>query len=153
MMSQCQQSEKLGAYHDGELSAAARQELERHLALCPQCQAELADLRRLSASLAAMPVPRVPSEALARMHRQVDQLASRGIFRLGEVGAAIAAAVLIACTVALSRQNSVSAAPLPAPAWEVQAAYGPTVDLASGESETMLVGWTVQDLSGGGENE
>ena len=36
--------------------------------------------------------------------------------------------------------------------WEAQAAYGSSVDLASGGSEAVLAGWTVQDL-GNGEHE
>jgi RNA polymerase sigma-70 factor (ECF subfamily) len=149
-MNECQQSEKVSAYHDGEMPAALRQEMERHLEQCPRCQAELEELRELSASLGTLPIPQASPAVLARMHRQVDQLAARSIYRLMEAGAAIAAAVLIVCMVGLLRQGPVPA-PAPAP-WEAQAAYGSTVDLASGGSEAVLAGWTVQDL-GNGEHE
>ena len=97
-----------------------------------------------------MPTPQASPAVLARMHRQVDQLAARSIYRLMEAGAAAAAAVLIFCMVGLLRQAPASAA---APAlWEAQAAYGSSVDLASGGSEAVLAGWTVQDL-GNGEHE
>jgi anti-sigma factor RsiW len=149
-MNECQQSEKVSAYHDGEMPAASRLEMERHLEQCPLCRAELEELRELSASLGNLPMPQASPAVLARMHRQVDQLAARSIYRLMEAGAAIAAAVLIVCMVGLLRQGPVPA-PAPAP-WEAQAAYGSTVDLASGGSEAVLAGWTVQDL-GNGEHE
>ena len=149
-MNECQQSEKVSAYHDGEMPASSRQEMERHLEQCPRCQAELEELRELSASLGALPIPQASPLMLSRLHRQVDQLAARSIYHLVEAGAAVAAAVLITCMVALLRQTPLHAA-APAP-WEAQAAYGSTVDLASGGSETVLAGWTVQDL-GNGEHE
>jgi anti-sigma factor RsiW len=149
-MNECQQSEKVSAYHDGEMPAVSRQEMERHLEQCPRCQAELEELRTLSASLGALPIPQASPAALARMHRQVDQLAARSIYRMMEAGAAVAAAVLIFCMVAMLRQSPLAAA-APAP-WEAQAAYGSSVDLASGGSEAVLAGWTVQDL-GNGEHE
>lgn len=149
-MSECQQSEKVSTYHDGEMPADSRQEMERHLEQCPRCRAELEELRELSASLGALPSPQASPAVLARLHRQVDQLAARSIYRLMEAGAAAAAAVLITCTVALLRQTP---SPAAAPAlWEAQAAYGSSVDLASGGSEAVLAGWTVQDL-GNGEHE
>ena len=149
-MNVCQQSEKLSAYHDGEMTAASRQEMERHLGQCPRCQTELEELRTLSNSFGALPTPQASPAVLARMHRQVDQLAARSIYHMMEAGAAAAAAVLIFCMVALLRQApSPAAAPAP---WEAQAAYGSSVDLASGGSEAVLAGWTVQDL-GNGEHE
>jgi anti-sigma factor RsiW len=149
-MNECEQSEKISAYHDGELPAALRQEIERHLEQCLRCQAELEELRELSASVRALPMPQASPVVLARLHRQVDQLTARSIYRLMEAGAAVAAAVLVICVVALSRQGPV---PSPAPApWEAQATYGASVDLASGGPETVLAGWTVQDL-GNGEHE
>ncbi len=149
-MNECQQSEKVSAYHDGEMPADSRREMERHLDECPRCRAELERLRELSSSLGALPAPQASPAMLARLHRQVDQLAARSIYRLMEAGAAVAAAVLIVCTVGLLRQTP---PPVAAPAlWEAQAAYGASVDLASGGSEAVLAGWTVQDL-GNGEHE
>jgi len=48
---------RLAAYADGELKGSEVQELERHLHRCPQCQAELAELRALSARLQSFALP------------------------------------------------------------------------------------------------
>ncbi len=50
----CWRTQKaLGPYRDGELSPGRRSRVERHLAGCPACGAELAQLERLSALLQA----------------------------------------------------------------------------------------------------
>jgi anti-sigma factor RsiW len=51
----CAFSEKLELYVDGALEAAARAELESHLAGCAECPAEVARLRRLDELLGALP--------------------------------------------------------------------------------------------------
>jgi hypothetical protein len=54
------QREQLSAYIDGELSAAERAELERHIPGCAECQAALGELRRVHDLLAALPMPKAP---------------------------------------------------------------------------------------------
>jgi anti-sigma factor RsiW len=54
------QREQLSAYIDGELSAAERVELERHIPGCPECQEALGELRRVHDLLAALPMPKAP---------------------------------------------------------------------------------------------
>jgi predicted anti-sigma-YlaC factor YlaD len=54
------QREQLSAYIDGELSAAERAELERHIPGCPECQEALGELRRVHDLLAALPTPKAP---------------------------------------------------------------------------------------------
>jgi hypothetical protein len=54
------QREQLSAYIDGELSAAERAELERHVPGCPECQEALGELRRVHDLLAALPMPKAP---------------------------------------------------------------------------------------------
>ena len=54
------QREQLSAYIDGELSAAERAELERHIPRCPECQEALGELRRVHDLLAALPMPKAP---------------------------------------------------------------------------------------------
>jgi len=49
-------SQWLGAYHDGELRGARRQQVEDHLAECSFCRAELEELRGLSFLLKETPV-------------------------------------------------------------------------------------------------
>ncbi len=64
------------AYLDGELDAAARDRVEAHLAGCPQCADELAELRRLRAELratfpAALTPVRLPAAADRRIREQL----------------------------------------------------------------------------------
>ncbi len=54
------QREQLSAYIDGELSAAERAELERHIPGCAECQAALGELRQVHDLLAALPTPKAP---------------------------------------------------------------------------------------------
>lgn len=59
-------TEWLGAYLDGELSAARRQKVQAHLNACAACQAELESLRRVSALLQSAPMPEfTPADAFA----------------------------------------------------------------------------------------
>ena len=44
----CEREPTVGAYHDGELSGAAREAFEAHLAACPSCAAELKRVRAVS---------------------------------------------------------------------------------------------------------
>jgi len=53
--------EWLPAYHDGELSAGRRQQVEKHLLTCPDCSAELQAIEDLSALLKAEHSPRLTS--------------------------------------------------------------------------------------------
>ncbi len=55
--------EWLGAYLDGELSSERRAWVENHLSGCPDCRAELADLRALSNLLRADAVRADPASA------------------------------------------------------------------------------------------
>ncbi len=49
--------DRLGAYLDGELDPRGQSEVRAHLATCPACQTELAELSRLSQLLQAAPLP------------------------------------------------------------------------------------------------
>ena len=53
-------TEALSAYLDDALDGAERDALERHLATCAACRAELAGLRRVGALLRALPEPALP---------------------------------------------------------------------------------------------
>ena len=48
---------RLAAYADGELKKGEARELERHMQRCPQCRAELAELRALTARLQEFALP------------------------------------------------------------------------------------------------
>ncbi len=58
------QQEALSSYVDGELPAAEREQMERHLAECTVCQQALSDMRRVRALLRALPEPSLPRSFL-----------------------------------------------------------------------------------------
>src|SRR5690349_19852840 len=105
---------RLDAYHDGELSPAERSDVEAHLRSCPLCAAGLAAIRGMSAAFADA-TPWEPShEQLLQLARSVraessDARMLLSLFR----GTAVAAAVLLACTLAgaayLSEQTRAAA--------------------------------------------
>jgi anti-sigma factor RsiW len=113
-MVDCGSRVRLDAYHDGELSPAGRSDVEAHVRDCPSCAAELAAIRGMSGAFADA-TPREPS------HEQLLQLAAsvraepsdaRMLLKLFR-GAAVAAAVLLACALAggsyLSRRTKAAA--------------------------------------------
>jgi anti-sigma factor RsiW len=65
----------MSAYLDSELSAWARERLERHTAVCPECRSVLHDLRHLLALLQSAPPPEplvdgpaIATAVLRRLH-------------------------------------------------------------------------------------
>jgi hypothetical protein len=61
-MSECPFQVRIEAYHDGELAGDDRLAVERHVAACPACAADLAWLRGVSRSFAATPAGMTPAE-------------------------------------------------------------------------------------------
>jgi anti-sigma factor RsiW len=66
------QREQLSAYIDGELSAAERAELERHIPGCPECQTALGELRQVHDLLAALPMPKAPRSFALHLDTRQD---------------------------------------------------------------------------------
>jgi len=152
-MNDCEQASRLGAYHDGEMSADCRTDFERHLAQCPICAAELERIRGLARLLGFLPLPQISQSALARMHRKVDALPSTSIRRMAGALAAAAAMVLVVCTIGLARWSPAEGAPIAMPLWEAQAVAQQAAEPASGGSEELLASWMVQDLSARNNND
>ncbi len=63
----------LHRFLDGELGAIGRWRLERHLARCPACRAELAALRTMRAAIRDLPVMSTPSDLLAKIGAAFDR--------------------------------------------------------------------------------
>jgi anti-sigma factor RsiW len=70
-MNHCPETDRIEAWLDGELSPEAARKLERHVAGCGQCGAELAVLRSLFASLRTI---RPPNPGLALTERILDRV-------------------------------------------------------------------------------
>jgi anti-sigma factor RsiW len=146
-MNECRQSERLGAYHDGELSGAGRAAMEQHLGQCPACAAELERLGRLSELLGAAAAPKLSPAAMQRLHNRVDTIPMADLRRVVEICGAIAASILLVCTIWLvTTRSSVAAIPV----WETVAVA--RQELATAPEE-QLAQWMVQDLSGKNTND
>ena len=106
MIDDCPFQPQLDAYHDGELASDARLRVERHLATCPACATDLADLRELSTGIttaADRPAPITSAES-HRLHDAVDHAEddapySLPFLRTAGLLTALAASVLIVCGV------------------------------------------------------
>ena len=148
-MVNCGNRIRLDAYHDGELSPAERAGVEAHLRDCPSCAAELAAIRGISAAFADA-APRGPSHVqLLQLARSVRAEASdaRMLLRLFR-RTAVAAAVLLACTLAagayLSQQTNAAAQ------------EGMILDHLAGGPQSVAFAadpaqWIADDLRGGQE--
>lgn len=152
-MNDCEQAVRLSAYHDGELPAAARAEMERHIRLCPTCAAELERLRELTRMARQAPAIAIPPGVLERLHQRVDPLRARAINRWAEALAAIAAMILVACTAGLATQDQGGGAPAGIDIMVTQAVAQPAAESASEVSDEQLASWMVQDLSGTNEHD
>ena len=129
-MSECDE-QLLGAYHDGELSAADRARVEQHLAGCAECTATLQQLREASRLLNEYPFQDITPRELSRLHQVIDEEAAADeqvLFRIGGTMGLIAASILVV-GFAWLRQLPPTASPTggsnptqlagrPVPAWE-----------------------------------
>jgi len=158
-MTDCENRIRLNAYHDGELSPAERSDVEAHLRDCRSCAAELEAIRRMSSTFAGT-APWEPShEQLLQLARSVRAEASdaRMLLRLFR-GAAVAAAVLLACALAaamyLSQRTKAAAHEAMVldhvTIWSQPAALatGPESEERQAEQQVALAQWIADDLRG-----
>lgn len=146
----CENSIQIHAYHDGELSPAARAEAEAHLAVCAECRELLHELQELSQTLAAVDLPAVPSRAMNRMHGAwwaARPAQEQGVRRLASWLTAAAASVLI--IVPLVPQKPAVEQPIVATrSFEIMALVPPPGPREDPSGELMQVAqWFATDLS------
>jgi anti-sigma factor RsiW len=109
MSDQCTYSqERLGAYYDGQLDAAGREEAERHLRACGACAERLAEWRGMSVLFAEAQGPRLSQIGLHRLHVNLDLMIDRGLLKLVRGLSAIAASVLLVGTLWLAHSRPVT---------------------------------------------
>jgi anti-sigma factor RsiW len=123
-MSDCPFNLQLQAFHDGELDTQASRTMSEHLANCPSCQSELADLQTVSRLFGSKAAPEMTSLELARLHNSVkglaktsarseaNRLAETEFLRTAGMLSALAASVLIISSVWLVEFPSRHAAAL-----------------------------------------
>lgn len=144
----CDKAAQLHAYHDGELDVSRAQMLEAHLEECAECSRLLADLRRLSASLAAAPFPAMPDRAMSRFYGSWNAARDRGVLRMTGWLTAAAASLLVGAILMWpgGQRGAVASSNM----WET-AAVSPPAEAGGGEgnsSELIQVAqWMADDLS------
>jgi anti-sigma factor RsiW len=144
-MDGCGYTEKIGAYHDGELSDGDARAFEEHLAHCEDCARGLQALRSLSALLGAVEIPDAPAWLLERVRREAVGAGERVVMRMMEVLTAAAAVIFIVCCGWVwggGQSSDTTTAPA---AWEQAAITGPLDSSTSATDEVAL--WIVADLS------
>jgi len=142
----CDKVQLVEAFYDAEMPSADRDTFAAHLARCPICMAELDALQRLSRELAAVSIPSVSDEALARFHGTVNVAEERGVLRLAEWLTAAAAAVLAIGLTGLFKHDTTHAS---APdTWEQAAiAYPADHDPTVQSDMLQFTEWMRTDLS------
>jgi anti-sigma factor RsiW len=132
----------IDAYHDGELSAAQRDEVERHLSRCDACVERLEQLQAMSAAFAAVQRPRLSQIAAARLQGHVEELIRRGHsererMRMVWRCAAAAACIVLAGSVWLSQTPRPAEA---APPW-MDIAAATDADPAVRQTDSPAAQW------------
>lgn len=95
----CDHTNEIHAYHDGELAAERVEALERHLATCGSCRAELVELRELSVRVSSAALVAPSAIAMQRLVRSGRVTQERSIRRLAGWLTAAAAAIVMVATV------------------------------------------------------
>lgn len=154
-MNDCQYSQQLGPYLDGELTPAAAASLEAHVAQCPPCSAELGELRALGRMFAADRDADIPVAARDRLHDHVDALLDRGLLRIGRILSGIAACLLLGSALWLNSADRPATPPVAAAGWEKTAVLMPAPPAPVSADEMVSPEWVLADLSGasGGADE
>jgi len=143
----CERSNQVHRYHDGELPAAERVSLEAHLRDCGACRELLSDLVRLSAGLGRAALRRPSAQALRRMQHSWKAARDRGVIRLAGWLTAAAAALLMA--VLLGKPvGGLGELPGQAALWETAAITPPAEnDEDSGSDQLAMAQWMADDLA------
>ncbi|MFN3485686.1 MAG: anti-sigma factor family protein, partial [Planctomycetota bacterium] len=96
--------ELLTGYYDGELDAAEKARVERHIAGCSECLRDLGEIRSASQLVRKLAGPRMPQEVSERIARAIEEERRRrfrGRWRRGLTGSlAVAAGIFLALNVA-----------------------------------------------------
>ena len=148
-MNECEHTREAGAYHDGELPAAAAAAFEEHVRQCVTCAGELEDLRKLSGLLGEVPEAKISSRAMAGLHRCAEEASGAGFRRMAKVVSAAAAAVVVVCSVWMWQLSAAEAEAAPAPQWEQSALRGEEFPAAE-TNEEQLAMWMIEKLTGNG---
>lgn len=143
-MADCPFANKVHAYHDGELDQAAQEQVKQHLLACPSCRVELSQLAGLSRLLEENLGVEIPPAVRAALHARVDRQPTLGLQHWAEASAAVAATILLVCSLWMSHLPS-RGSQATLPVWDSQAMV---VTDSSPDGSDEMVKWMAQDLAG-----
>ena len=147
----CDQSDKIHAFHDGELPPERRADVEAHLRLCAACAQLLVELRALSRMVMAAPLPDIAGPNIGRLYGAWHVSRQRGLLRISSWLSAAAAAVLFGALVFLPGKSTAPPAYAGEAAFETYAINPPLVASADdvGDEDEVLkaIEFMAQDLS------
>jgi anti-sigma factor RsiW len=146
-MSSCEYTNRIEAYHDGEVVGDARAAIEAHLLSCNGCSAELARLDALSSLLAKSIQPKLSQMSLHRLHRQVDAAMDSGLLRLGWTMSGIAAGLLLVASVWMTRVKPAAPTEAAAPPWVGVSLVADTDPNVREAAATPAAQWYLADAS------
>ena len=144
----CEQSTQVHRYHDGYLTAQAREEVETHLRDCPECAALLADLRGLSSLIAAAPRAQIPADALARLRDAQYVVRDRGVLRIASWLTAAAASIALATLLIKPADQMDPSATASAAVWQTRAVMPPDQVGDGGSGDLVVMAqWMADELT------
>jgi anti-sigma factor RsiW len=148
-MASCGFENKIAAYHDGELDAAQRANVEMHLGQCEDCRRALSELRAMSGLFATSEQPRLSQISRYRLHRSVDAAMDQGLLRLAWTMSGIAASVVLLGSAWLMKvnENGLARAPAEAPPW-VSVSLESSRDPVVRDAASPAAQWYLADASG-----
>lgn len=118
-MSNCNFSNVIDAYHDGELPADQVAAFETHLRDCDSCVAELSAIDSISKyfSIASNALAPISTDAVMHLHEQLDGTMQRSLLPLMRNLIGLAASILVASTIGLMHLHDATSPSAPQ-AWE-----------------------------------
>jgi anti-sigma factor RsiW len=148
MMTKCEHSRSVSAYHDDELPEAQRQFMASHISECLLCAYELKQLRSLSRLLTEANRPQLTAGAMKQMHQSVGKAREHLVMRTAEMLTAAAATILIICTAWIWQGGDVSESVPPVPsAWETVAVTQKVDAVSELPPQLQFAQWLADDLS------
>ena len=147
----CEKTSQVQAFYDGELTGAARAQIEAHVRQCSECTELLADLKRVSGLINTAQMAPVPAQTIRRVqqtwwaHRAQRE---RGVLRLAEWMTGVAAAVLIGAMVLWPDGRDKNGTRAAGTMWQAAAVTPPASVQDDGLSDVVaLAQWMADDLS------
>jgi anti-sigma factor RsiW len=144
---------KLSAFHDGELPADQAVAVEAHVAHCPTCASELAQLRAMSRRLATLGQGPLPAAVFTRLRNPTSYRTQRLIYRSAWALSASSVAAMLLCALVLWRAGAAPAPATPQPtgmgaASLIVAVAGESGSPAAEPTETQLAAaWMLEGLA------